>query len=577
MLRKLPMLIGLASLIFFGAAQAAGPSSPSALLYAAKAGNLPEVRRAIESGVPVNAVDSNGNTALLVAIGCNRTAIIDYLLCHGAKVNVRGPNQVTPLIMAAFGGQPEVLKKLLGAGADLKAVDDNGQPAIEAAVMSRDPASVRVLLKAGAFREVGAWGQPLIVEAANLQVPAAIVLSLLQAGAHVDARGRMGSTALMKAATNGDTATAEVLLEHGANVRLTDHDGETALAIAVTNGMAKDTFGVVNLLLKAGADPNARRPGGLSMLGLAVMRWDVRTVESLIAAGADPNVADDTGRTAFTVCPQLHRAEFLKLLSSHAISNAGLKAIPCGLPLKTLTWWDGDVPPLKTPAVARVDKGLLNIIATRITKTIAEMGPVESKDWVGEKTPREIAASFPVYRLDIGLPISRQYFLVPVNFGQDYSFYILAQRSPQGHWTDVSEELAGPGSIGGYKRVSPPMLLDLDCDGTKELLLRILDNGVRYTEGSRLVVYCWRGDRWSRAVDRADVLHSFLTDFSLQRRSLNAPWQIVANSFNPEDWIPGADDTDTSESQKYTHYTLKFQNCSVQVVKSEQRRYTDRP
>lgn len=115
----------------------------------------------------------------------------------------------------------------------------------------------------------------------------------LNAGAAADARDALGNTPLMLAATYGDAACVETLLGRKASVNATNQAGATALM------RAAHSESKVALLLKHGADPNARSALGVSALMVAArVPGNHRTVDLLLAAGADARAASAAGATA---------------------------------------------------------------------------------------------------------------------------------------------------------------------------------------------------------------------------------------------------------------------------------------
>ena len=76
----------------------------------------------------------------------------------------------------------------------------------------------------------------------------------------MNARAGDGSTALLWAAHWNDVAIADLLLRSQANANLANDFGMTPLSRACTNGSAA----LVELLLNAGANPNARIATGSS-------------------------------------------------------------------------------------------------------------------------------------------------------------------------------------------------------------------------------------------------------------------------------------------------------------------------
>ena len=91
------------------------------MLIAARAGNLAEVRRLIESGVPVNSTGEWGSTALALAARAGATDVVEYLLGKGADPNAQeGFFGMTVLDMALWDNGPDyaTARQILAAGAD---------------------------------------------------------------------------------------------------------------------------------------------------------------------------------------------------------------------------------------------------------------------------------------------------------------------------------------------------------------------------------------------------------------------------------------------------------------------------
>jgi ankyrin repeat protein len=61
-------------------------------------------------------------------------------------------------------------------------------------------------------------------------------------------------------------------------------------------------------------DPNYQGPFGNTLLHGAVLSGDVREVERLLAAGANPDIANRDGRTALQIAVVLERPELYDLL-----------------------------------------------------------------------------------------------------------------------------------------------------------------------------------------------------------------------------------------------------------------------
>lgn len=117
-------------------ANALEPEDTRLLPEAAAAGRVPTVLACLAAGLPVNATDSNGNTALHHAAIRGNALLVHALLDAGADVNRRDPeHRSTPLGWAFFGADyfpesdgdyPACVRALLEAGARPR--DDEHHP-----------------------------------------------------------------------------------------------------------------------------------------------------------------------------------------------------------------------------------------------------------------------------------------------------------------------------------------------------------------------------------------------------------------------------------------------------------------
>ena len=124
------------------------------------------------------------------------------------------------------------------------------------------------------------------------------VQELLAAGANVNHRLEQvpaGHTAqdqpIIAAATSGQTEIVKLLLEKGANVNAQNtEDYENALHRAIKNKHDE----TIDVLLKAGIDPNLETINGIDPLLLAVEQDNFPLIQKLVKYGAYP----DTTRTS---------------------------------------------------------------------------------------------------------------------------------------------------------------------------------------------------------------------------------------------------------------------------------------
>jgi len=200
-------------------------------LAAAGSGDLESVSLFQEAGMPIDAVDSSGNTALIQAAANGRREMVEKLLGFGAdpqQVNNAGRNA---LISAAAKGFDEVARLLISRGSDINAEDREGWTALTIAAYNGHKSTVEML--AGQADE-DAVNEALLL--ASFNGDPGVIEYLLGQGAYINVRSPEGKTPLMIAAENGNMDAVRTLLQNQANPYALDDQGATAAKIAETNG-----------------------------------------------------------------------------------------------------------------------------------------------------------------------------------------------------------------------------------------------------------------------------------------------------------------------------------------------------
>ncbi len=252
---------------------------PDDLVAAALAGDAAAVERLLGLGLPIDATDAQGCTALLRAAGQGHVAVVRSLLGRGADPALSARTGATPLTAAVSARRGDVLDALLESGV---AVD---QPL---------PGGATALMVACALGQDEA------------------VRSLIAHGARVDLRDEQGNTALLAAAEHAALARVREpvlgllrrLLAAGAEIEARNAQGCGALHLALGGGQEPgvslpDELLVerVGLLLGAGARLDAQDRRGFTPLHLAALHGLNRCVSGLLAAGATRAALDALGRS----------------------------------------------------------------------------------------------------------------------------------------------------------------------------------------------------------------------------------------------------------------------------------------
>jgi ankyrin repeat protein len=365
---------------------APGRDGTPALHWLVRVGDHAAAERLVRAGADVNAASRHGVTPLALAIGAGDAAMTRWLLDLGADATTPDRAGEPPLLQASRLPDPAVAAALLEHGAAVDAREAHfGQTALMIAARSGSGALVKLLLDAGADVDAQTTAEepPRFVPPSESPPGLSRGIGIVRAGwpedrgkrfpaggaktallyatraGHLDVTRLLverdasleladgnGVTPLLSAIMNASVfrvsrlgtsdhlKVANLLLDAGANVAAMDWYGETPLRAAVdlrnlelgpadsAVGIRDEAFALIERLLAAGADPNARTRefpherryivnvvGSVAWVDLtgqtpflrAAAAGDLRTMRLLLEHGADPNIATDTGTTPLMV------------------------------------------------------------------------------------------------------------------------------------------------------------------------------------------------------------------------------------------------------------------------------------
>jgi len=316
--------------------------SKTALLVAVQEQNHKVVEHFLDYGVPA---DNGPECSLLrVAVMNHDMDCVRLLLLFGADANGKDKDSFTPLFAATEASFFEAAQLLLKYGADPNLP---AGPTLETpfALSLRDGKThfAHLYLKHGANADVimGNDDTPFI-QSMNKSTPASLVGLMLVYDANPNNKNGHGETALFRAIGADRVDLITILLDHGADpnlpgpkhmlwpsvhrpkiletllaggANLTRAPGVLELAVSINSREA------VQILLKHGADPNAKKDGIFTPLCTAIRDNHGDLIDLLIAAGADPNLKASE-YPAFK-CVTHHRAHLLPcILAAGADPNS---------------------------------------------------------------------------------------------------------------------------------------------------------------------------------------------------------------------------------------------------------------
>ncbi|MFP4329204.1 MAG: ankyrin repeat domain-containing protein [Spirochaetaceae bacterium] len=288
-------------------------------------GNLGDARRGLRDLDGIDSRDLSGMTPLMWAAKENEAVdVINFLISSGASVDARDNRGETAVMKAAgYNANPEVLIALVEAGADPdQSYGYLGRtPLMMAAGLNGNPEVADALIDFGASlteddSTVQHW-TPLYYASSWNDNPEVTQL-LIERGAQADQTTlRFNRTPLMEAVVNNaPPAVVEVLLQAGADPEASGPMGVTLLMEAAAFSKNPE---ILRLLVDYGAEVNRTddRDGMTALMIACLRRGEEPVIRTFLELGADPRIRDRSGYTAADYAEgnsRLRNSEVLELL-----------------------------------------------------------------------------------------------------------------------------------------------------------------------------------------------------------------------------------------------------------------------
>jgi cytohesin len=246
----------------------------TALHYAAKGGDKDVAAFLLSKGAQANTRDEAGSTALMVACETGNLEVVEMLFdaTQGQGLEEQDNDGCTALHKAAIGGHNEVAAFLLSKGADTSSRDVFGRTPFLFACWAAGLELVQMVLAATegqGLEERDRDGETALHNAA-IAGTKELVAFLLGTGVKADIKNNKQETALMTACYYSNRDVVRLLLKHTGvqGVNETNSEGRTVLHLAMADGWRADSE-LVRVLLMAGADPDTADNGGRTPRQLA--------------------------------------------------------------------------------------------------------------------------------------------------------------------------------------------------------------------------------------------------------------------------------------------------------------------
>ena len=243
-------------------------------------------------------------------------AVCQVLIAAGANIEIKNGNGRSPLHAASRFGKLGTVKMLVRAGAGVRVADNDGDTCLTLAAYFGHTETVRYLVglpdvEVNHEESESFTALHFAVQEGHRDV----VEVLIDAGADIDARTSEGCTPLHYACGGGKLAIVKVLVKAGADVCATYNEGATTCVMSAVHDRHTET--VRYLVGLPEVDVNAANNRSCILLHAAVTRCNEShpdIVEVLIDAGADIEAKNGCGRSPLLLACEVGKLNAVKLL-----------------------------------------------------------------------------------------------------------------------------------------------------------------------------------------------------------------------------------------------------------------------
>ncbi|XP_059148176.1 putative ankyrin repeat protein RF_0381 [Physella acuta] len=315
-----------------------------------KFGSLELLKLLIDHGADVNALDTEKNPVLSLALNNKSKEIASLLVQKGADVNVSSNDHVPCLLEAIKLGDVEIIKSITQKGADLKQTDADGNTCLHIAVyIAQDQGAAQSPLPISSLFQdrqstVSLQNHQYIMKHMNDRLSTEVLQLLLDNKADVNLANNKGRTVLHYCVKTRRLEQVKLLLEAGADVNIQNSDHKTPVHIAAHLFCCTDTQTDLNIsveaeilqaLLVPAAKVNIADKSGNTVLHYVVLQENLDIVHRLLDAGADVRMRNNFGETVlhFTARYQCNKIMTIILNMPHIsdvidVKDGRLESLP---------------------------------------------------------------------------------------------------------------------------------------------------------------------------------------------------------------------------------------------------------
>lgn len=227
---------------------------------------------------------------LITAAGDGDEARVEELIASDRDIEIRDESGDTPLLVAVKNGHEAAYRALKEAGGDIGAINNAGNTALHHALFGVNQTIMMIV-----YGETDREGA-LAIAAQYYRIAA----DLVDSGAPLNHLNKDGLTPLHLAVGQPYGMATEVivqgLLDAGADPNAREGSDDTPM-LRMMYSFNTGTPAILNMLINAGADMNVKNEFGDTPLLKGASEGKAELVAVLLERGADATIPDDDGKT----------------------------------------------------------------------------------------------------------------------------------------------------------------------------------------------------------------------------------------------------------------------------------------
>jgi ankyrin repeat protein len=294
----------------------------SALHDAVSMNSTEDINKLLDSGANINELGGFfKGSPLYKASAFGKNEIVKLLIKRGANINLKSEHGETPLFVAAINKRTKTIQILMRNNADSTIPNTQGDLPISYVAANGDLNSVKLMFSRNSNRFSGIHALMSAAETDQLEIAKYALAN------SVDPNSSLRSFAAIHiAAMNNSVDVMKLLIQHKANLTVGTFDKRATPPIFLA--LQREHTEVIDLLLKAGVNPNSVSKNGMPLLHKAATNRNSSPLKILLNYDVNIEARDRLDKTALMNAVSRGHLENIKLLlnagaNTKAVTNKG--------------------------------------------------------------------------------------------------------------------------------------------------------------------------------------------------------------------------------------------------------------